>query len=307
MADFFLIWLLPPGCNLLMLGIGFLLHHYWWKWTGRVLMVVGLISLYLFSTLAAGNRLLYKLQTAPPLEITQTLQDKKNIAIVILGAGRRVAAPEFNLEDNVSPFTLERVRYGATIARELNYPILLSGGRPDGEATPEAVLMNQVMVEYFDLPIDFLEASSNNTRENAAFTATLLKKNNIDSLILVTHAWHMKRALAHFQSTGMKIYPAPMGFVSKYPPTSNQFVPYYPTAEGLSRSTLALRERMALWWHKPESIEDELEESIVEEENILEENIPEESEVELEEPTVPEPSESLQQDSVDENHNSQQN
>ena len=196
--------------------------------------------------MAAGNRLLYNLQQSAPFSITDSIKNHKNIAIVVLGGGRRVASPEFGLEDNVSPYTLERIRYAARLAKQLEFPILLTGGRPDIETTPEAVLMNQVMIEEFEYPVQFLEPRGRNTAENAINSNALLKKNNINTVILITHAWHMKRALAHFKATGLNVYPAPIGFINKHPSFKNKIRRYYPSSEGLKRSNMAIREYVAL-------------------------------------------------------------
>ncbi len=256
MTDFISSWFFPPGINILFLGIGFFIHH-WWKWSGRLLMAASLISLYVFSTMAAGNRLLYDLQQYPPFDLTSSLDSEQNIAIVVLGGGRRSGSPEFDMEDGVSPLTLERLRYAAILAKQLDFPLLFSGGRPDDETTPEAVLMNQAMIENFDYPVRFLETESRNTYENAQFSNSLLKKNNINSVILVTHAWHMKRAVAHFKSTGLSVYPAPMGFVNKRPAYKYKLRRYSPSGEGLKRTARAFRERLSLWWSKPEQPETE--------------------------------------------------
>jgi len=254
MINFLAAWFSPPGINILFLTIGLFMRH-WWKWSGRLLIAFSLISLYVFSTLAAGNRLLYDLQQSAPLSITDSLKQQKHIAIVVLGGGRRVSSPEFGLEDSVSPLALERIRYAVTIAKQLDFPVLLSGGRPDTETTPEAVLMNQVMIEEFEFPVQFLESKGRNTEQNAYYSKLILTKNNIDTIILVTHAWHMKRALAYFKATGLTVFPAPMGFINKHPSFRNKARWYYPTAEGLRRTTIAFRERLSLWWNRPQRLE----------------------------------------------------
>ncbi len=258
MASFLSAWFFPPGINILFLSIGFIIHH-WWKWAGRILIVSSIFSLYLISTMAAGNRLLYNLQRSAPLSVTDSLIQQQSIAIVVLGGGRRVASPEFGLEDNVSPFTLERIRYAAQLSNQLKFPILFTGGRPDIETTPEAVLMNQVMIEEFGVAVKFLEAHGRNTSENAVFSSQILKNNNINKIILVTHAWHMKRALAHFKATGLSIIPAPIGFINKHPPFKNKIRRYYPSSEGLKRSNIAIREHVSLWWNRPQQPEAEME------------------------------------------------
>ncbi len=43
------------------------------------------------------------------------------------------------------------------------------------------------------MPAKWIENKARNTEENASFTKTILVKNNIQKIILVTNQWHMKR------------------------------------------------------------------------------------------------------------------
>ncbi len=245
--------LFPPGINILLLILGFIIHH-WWKWTGRLMMVTGIVSLYLFSTLAIGDRMLFNLQKYPVFNQATFLKNhlEEHTAIVVLGGGRRRLAPEYDKEDIVNPMTLERLRYAVILSKRYKLPLLLSGGEPDHEATPEAVLMNQFVVEELHQAVPYLEAHSKNTRQSANNTVAIVKQHAINNIILVTHAWHMKRAYAYFEATGIKVYAAPMGFIPRKPYFSNKIKAFYPTATGLLHSQLALSEYIAYWWDLPE-------------------------------------------------------
>jgi uncharacterized SAM-binding protein YcdF (DUF218 family) len=63
---------------------------------------------------------------------------------------------------------------------------------------------------YMGIPQeDFLiEAESQNTKENAVFTKSLLDNNNIKGeLLLITSAFHMRRSLGCFRKAGMTVDP----------------------------------------------------------------------------------------------------
>jgi uncharacterized SAM-binding protein YcdF (DUF218 family) len=78
----------------------------------------------------------------------------------------------------------------------------------------------------------------------------LLQKENISQVLLVTHTWHMRRAVRAFdeaaQQAGvaLRIVPAPMGQVADWqlPPLQR----WAPTAEGAQRVRQALREWIGL-------------------------------------------------------------
>ncbi len=250
MLDFLSALFFPPGINIVLLVLGFIVHHRW-KWTGRLIMVLGIVSLYLFSTQAIGDRMLFNLQKYPAFNKDIFLNNHldKNTAIVVLGGGRRRLAPEYDKEDIINPMTMERLRYATILSKTYKLPLLLSGGEPDNEATPEAVLMNQFVVEELHQAVPFLEAKSKNTRQSAKNAVDILKQNNISNVILVTHAWHMKRAFAYFQATGVNVYAAPMGFVPRKPFFSSKLKPFYPSAIGLLHSQLAIKEYAAYWWN----------------------------------------------------------
>lgn len=247
MIDFLVALLMPPGINMLLMVLGFTLHH-WWKWSGRILMFAGIVSLYLISTMAVSHRLLFNLQRFPPLTQTLTISDPEHTAIVVLGGGRWRQAPEYQNEDSANAITLERLRYAFLLRQKYKLPLLLSGGEPENEATPEAVLMNQIMVEQFNSPVKYLETRSRTTLENARFSAEILRTSHIQHVILVTSAWHMKRAFAYFSAMGLDVTAAPTGFYHLKPFFNHNIKSFLPSARALAQSRMAMKEFIALWW-----------------------------------------------------------
>ena len=132
----------------------------------------------------------------------------------------------------------------ATIKRKLKLPILLSGGRRNENATSEAVIMNQVMVNDFNIDSQFLEINGINTHQQAIEVNKILLEKNINEIYLVTHAWHMKRAINEFRLQGIVVKPAPMGFAA----TSNAINEYLPSAFALASSSRALHEYYGLFY-----------------------------------------------------------
>ena len=131
-------------------------------------------------------------------------------AVVILAGGRSL---EFDATGGVKqarlgPSTSERVFEGVRIAREKKLPILVSSGKPDGFDPAEAIVMRDVMQREFGVVPRWVESASRNTVENAQFSAPLLKRDGIHSVILVTHGYHMRRARYLFEQAGMHVTPA---------------------------------------------------------------------------------------------------
>jgi uncharacterized SAM-binding protein YcdF (DUF218 family) len=170
-------------------------------------------------------------------------------AIVILGAGRYSAAPEYDDQDTVSRNTLERLRYGAHLAAQTSLPVLLSGGPVFNEDVPEATLMQQSLERDFGIKAKWVEGSSRTTLENAQRVKLMLAEAGIKRVYLVTHAWHMERAMWAFVNAGIDAVPAPMGFTT-FSKSDITLLGYLPSATGMDASATAISERFGLYWYK---------------------------------------------------------
>jgi uncharacterized SAM-binding protein YcdF (DUF218 family) len=153
-----------------------------------------------------------------------SLQDIKQAqAIVVLGGGRYRNQPEYSGE-TIKESTLVRLRYAAKIFRESKLPILVTGGKPDGGEFSEAELMRNVLTKEFSVPVQWIESNANNTAESARLSSEKLKAENIQRILLITHAWHMPRATESFSKAGLVVIQAPTLF-SWQPVSVMDFLP----------------------------------------------------------------------------------
>ena len=81
-------------------------------------------------------------------------------------------------------------------------------------------------------------------REQAHQVKFLLNETGIQRVVLITHAWHMPRAVAEFEVTGLDVVPAPMGYLA----TALQRVDYIPSAAAMQISARAMHEYYARIW-----------------------------------------------------------
>jgi uncharacterized SAM-binding protein YcdF (DUF218 family) len=86
---------------------------------------------------------------------------------------------------------------------------LVSGGRVAYSPVSLADAMKSTLETQFGVPVTWVENQSTNTKENARFSAELLRAANVQRIVLVTHAIHMPRALRLFKATGLLVLPAP--------------------------------------------------------------------------------------------------
>lgn len=235
--------LLPPLNLVILCGAGLLLSRKRHRF-GITLSVGALLALIVLSTKAGALLLVTPLEnhTSPLLSTHNTGAQ----AIVVLGGGRLANAPEYGGRDIPSLITLARLRYAAKLYRETTLPILVTGGAPDGLAESEAASMARTLREDFSVPVQWIEGDSNNTAENAAFTAKILKPEGVLRVLLVTDGLHMPRSTAAFEKSGLEIIPAPTILFSRQPLA---FFDFLPGGEGLRRSHYAMHEWIGMAWY----------------------------------------------------------
>jgi uncharacterized SAM-binding protein YcdF (DUF218 family) len=181
----------------------------------------------------------------PSLSHDQIASSKAQ-AIVILGGGAE-KAEEYGGE-MVTSYTLERIHYGAHLHRMTNLPILVTGGFPQAREQSEAAVMSRVLQEDFGIQPAWLEERSRNTAENAIFTRNILAMEKISDVILVTHAWHMARAVDVFENEGLHVTPAPTAFEG-CKGVGLEFSDFLPDSRAFSNSTFALHEILGRLWY----------------------------------------------------------
>jgi uncharacterized SAM-binding protein YcdF (DUF218 family) len=239
LTNFFAAFLLPPF-NLLLLGVAGLWVIRRRRKLGRALIVTSLAGLWILSTPIIANALLDSLKPRPVI-----LTGKEADAIVILGGGRNRGSLEYG-GDTVNRFSLERVRYGAWLARRLHKPVMVIGGAPEGGRSESDILRGMLRNEY-GLETSWIEETSRNTRENARNSAEILGKAGIRRIYLVTHAWHLKRAIPEFEAAGLQVVPAGTGnYLSK----EHSPLDFLPDALALEKSQLAMHEWIGLLWYR---------------------------------------------------------
>lgn len=229
--------ILPPAGPLLVAATGLWLCRHRPRF-GHVLVALGLGMLLLFSTPWIASELLRSLQVAPPPTPEQLAKAQ---AIVVLGGGTYRNAPEYG-GDTVGATGLERLRYGAHLARRTGLPVGVSGGAPLG-GTPEAESMREVLETDFQVAVRWTETASRDTNENAALLAPQLGKAGITRIVLVTHASHMRRAQAAFEKHGLTVVPAATGYA---PPFRGDVLHWLPNASALRNSQIALHEWLGI-------------------------------------------------------------
>jgi len=229
---------LPPGGPILLvvLGVSVLRRR---PRTGRALALIGAAALWLCSLPVVANVLVTALGGARPLDMAAA---KKADAIVILGGGVRAKALEYG-GDTLGRLTLERVRYGAYLARQTGLPVLVTGGALKPDVRAEADLMREALEREYALPVRWVEDRANDTRQNAANAAKILAAEGKRRVVLVMHGFDVLRATGLFEAAGLVVIAAP----TQVPRWDGlEVADLLPSASALHTSHLALYEVLAL-------------------------------------------------------------
>lgn len=166
-------------------------------------------------------------------------------AIVVLGADGNSFAPEYG-GTSVGSLTLERLRYAARLSKRSGLPLLVSAGAMRAGEPPLAKAMADTLARDFGVAARWLEERSGDTRENALFSAEILRANRVERILVVTHAWHEARALSEFRAAGMDARAAGTGWRTAAFASWGAWVP---SARGLRESTWAVHEWIGRAWY----------------------------------------------------------
>ncbi|MDB5412180.1 MAG: YdcF family protein [Rubritepida sp.] len=223
--------LLPP---LLLALVGLLAGLLAWRgrrWGGLVAALCAVATLLLATPLVSGALMAsLEREVARPASVPGGAQ-----AIIILGGD--VAHGRAGHE--VGMLTLERLRAGAALQRATGLPILVTGGVLGRGEPPLAALMARSLREDFNVPVRWIEGRAGDTRDNAVFAAEILRADGIGEALLVTHAWHMPRALGAFARRGFPVRAYPLRVAPADGWGASSFAP---RPDHLAESWFALRE-----------------------------------------------------------------
>lgn len=227
----------PLSSSLLLLALGLVFLTLRQARLGHTLIVLATAWLWLCCTATFADFLMGKLESGIPPRAMSAIEPER--AIVLLGGAMRGDTHMGTFADLIEQ--ADRLVYAVALYKAGKAPVLLLtggtlvGGRTEAEQMRDLLLVMGVPEQHM-----LLETGSRDTHDNAVFSARMLKERGIDRILLVTSAFHMRRAAALFEAQGLEVVPAPTDYQRL---VSDSVVPgWLPMVSNLSRTTHALHE-----------------------------------------------------------------
>jgi uncharacterized SAM-binding protein YcdF (DUF218 family) len=107
--------------------------------------------------------------------------------------------------------------------------------------------MSKLLQDDFGIAVQWREERSQNTFENASFSAAILRRAGVPAALVVTHPWDMARALWSFRAVGYPVTPITAYQDRGFSLSAAAFLPQIPA---LRNSYLALHELIGLAWYR---------------------------------------------------------
>jgi len=186
-----------------------------------------------------------------PLEKAYTQPSPDEIrscdAYVVLGGGANTDAPTFDGKGMPEGDALFRVMAAYRLYLFSRKPMIISGGDYLGRET-EAEITARFLISLGVRKDDLiLESRSTDTYENARYTRAVCEKYGFRKVILVTSAYHMKRAVMLFRKFVGPVTPYPAGFKVQGGADSLRL---RPEAASLLITSSALKEYIGILFYK---------------------------------------------------------
>ncbi|MEW6670585.1 MAG: YdcF family protein [Thermodesulfobacteriota bacterium] len=201
-------FLLPPGIFVLaaiLWGLAYVFRKQ--IRTGILLVFLG-FSMWLLAITPTSNMLLRGLEKdfLPPKLV-------EGDVLILLGGGINDEVADLTGVGSPSDESLARLVTAVRLHHRLKAPVIVSGGKVYNHANSEAQVARRFLIDLGISPERIIiEDQSRDTFENALYSIKICERNNYRKPILITSAYHMKRALMNFKKAGMTVVPFPAAY-----------------------------------------------------------------------------------------------
>ena len=234
-------WILPPGIFVVLF-----LWLAWYAWRRRgekkiaALIFATTFAFYLLCTSFVAEKFLGALEGA--YEPPKNLPDGD--AVIMLGGGAIPDTPDVDGTGTLCAAPANRILTAVRLQRKLDVPILLSGGQVYADSGEEAKIAKRMLVSLGVKESMILqETESVNTVQNAHYSAKIIRERGFSRPVLVTSAFHMRRAVLNFEREGINVIPYPADYMVSCRPVFH-YTKLRPQSEALLQNVTVLQETL---------------------------------------------------------------
>ena len=240
---FILLWLLPPGCIVLLLA-AFTVYLFKHKIRGRSALALITLLLYFASLMPVAQILTHGLEG----RYTQFANVKADV-IAVLGGGT-VSNVVSNNDGALSAIGMNRLIAGARLQHAMNVPLIISGGARYNDEVAEADIAKAVLLDLgTPEQMIYTDSEALNTKQNAENIISLCRKNGWQRVAVVTSALHMPRAMQNFvvasDRSGVEVTAYPCDYLVSGKTQLSVFS-FVPQAYALELTAMSLKEYLAI-------------------------------------------------------------
>lgn len=208
---------------------------------GQGFMFLSVAALFLLSWSPVADRLLAPFESRFPA-LHALPQGESPVAILVLGAGYQPES-DWTLSGQLSDAAVNRLMEGMRLWHQAQDMTLIVSGRDRDPAIPSMALAYADLARSIGVPQESIYplAQPRDTGEEARAAVQLLGTGS--SLVLVTSASHMPRAMYHFRKAGLNPIAAPTHYLAlrDRPDTLGYWIP---SARHLRKSERAFYEAL---------------------------------------------------------------
>jgi uncharacterized SAM-binding protein YcdF (DUF218 family) len=202
----------------------------------RVALVVAWATLWALSTPVVSEALLASLEiSGPDPAVALAGKDPASSALVVLGGGVRTIVEVATPRERLSAASAQRTLTAARLWQSGRFAWVVVSSLPIETEGMEDLLIAlgvpRASVIREDRALD--------TRDNAVYSAGILREKRVENVFVVTTASHLRRSLREFASAGVRAFPAPAEVSGRSPVTIDAFLP---SSMALLRTHTALHE-----------------------------------------------------------------
>jgi uncharacterized SAM-binding protein YcdF (DUF218 family) len=225
--------LVPIGLSELLMIVGIVFRRRW-------IAVCGVVTLYLFSTPMVGRLLMQPLEGVyGPKDVAASPGAD---AIVVLSGGvvRGITAPGVQWGGSANRYF---AGFDLAVAGKAKFIVFSGAAADDSDGPSQGAILRRAAIAHGIPPERVILVGSALTTEDEARAVSQLP--NIRSILLVTSAYHMPRAVLLFRARGLDVTPFPTD-ERVLGPQKLGFFKLLPSSGALGDSEQALREYYGL-------------------------------------------------------------